>query len=68
VGIGLQGKAIWGNLLNYVVGLPISLGLGFGLALNLAGMWIGIEAASMLICVYFWWLLKTEKWERVKTG
>ena len=44
-GLGDTRATLWGNLLgHYVVGLPISLALGFGAALGAPGLWWGLSA------------------------
>jgi MATE family multidrug resistance protein len=51
-GIGKQYVGAWIQTLGYyVVGLPCSIGSAFGLGWHLNGLWAGISAAMLLICI-----------------
>lgn len=51
-GIGRQEIGGYVNLIAYyVIALPISLGLGFGLGWNLVGLWMGVSF-GLLLFVY----------------
>lgn len=57
-GVGRTRAALAANVVgHYVVGLPISLGLAFGLGYGVIGVWIGLSAGlvvtSLLLLVHF---------------
>jgi MATE family multidrug resistance protein len=55
-GLGKTGATLWGNLVgHYLVGLPISLGLGFAAGMGIAGVWWGLSAGLAVTAIYLVW-------------
>jgi multidrug resistance protein, MATE family len=51
-GAGNTRSTLWANVIgHYAVGLPISLGLGFGLHLGVIGLWWGLSAGLSVTAV-----------------
>ncbi|KAJ4414482.1 hypothetical protein N0V85_003133 [Neurospora sp. IMI 360204] len=63
-GIGRQEIGGYVNLIAYyVIALPISLGLGFGLGWNLVGLWMGVSFGLLLVSLVEYWFVWYSDWE-----
>lgn len=63
-GIGRQEIGGYVNLLAYyVVALPISFSLGFGLGWNLVGLWMGVTFGLLLTSLIEYWFIWYSDWE-----
>lgn len=52
-GLGDTRATLVGNLIgHYLVGFPISLGLGFGAAMGAPGLWLGLSAGLTITALY----------------
>ncbi|KAK0722172.1 mate-domain-containing protein [Lasiosphaeria miniovina] len=64
-GIGRQEFGGYANLAcYYLVGLPISLGLGFGLDWEITGLWTGVTFALFLVSMVEYWFIWASDWDR----
>ncbi|KAK3948445.1 mate-domain-containing protein [Pseudoneurospora amorphoporcata] len=63
-GIGRQEIGGYVNLMAYyVVALPISFGLCFGLGWNLVGLWMGVTFGLLLVSSVEYWFIWYSDWE-----
>ncbi|KAB5523917.1 mate-domain-containing protein [Coniochaeta sp. 2T2.1] len=64
-GIGRQEIGGYVNLAAYyIVALPISFGLGFGLDMKLTGLWAGVTAGLILVSIIEYWVIYRADWDR----
>ncbi|KAK3944909.1 ethionine resistance-conferring protein 1 [Diplogelasinospora grovesii] len=64
-GIGLQEFGGYANLVcYYLVALPISFGLGFGLHWGLIGLWSGVTFGLLLVSIVEIWFICWSDWDR----
>ncbi|KAH8879657.1 MATE efflux family protein [Thozetella sp. PMI_491] len=64
-GIGRQEFGGYANLAcYYLVALPISFGLGFGLDWKLSGLWIGVTLGLLLVSLVEYWFIYVSDWDR----
>ncbi|KAK3323510.1 mate-domain-containing protein [Cercophora scortea] len=65
-GIGRQEFGGYANLVcYYLVALPISFGLGFGLDWRLPGLWIGVTLGLLLVSIVEYWFIYQSDWDLV---
>ncbi|KAL1835522.1 hypothetical protein VTJ49DRAFT_6540 [Mycothermus thermophilus] len=65
-GIGRQEFGGYANLVcYYVVALPISFGLGFGLDWKLPGLWIGVTFGLLIVSLAEYWFMWRVDWNQV---
>ncbi len=51
-GLGDTRATLWANLVgHYLIGFPISLGVGFGMALGITGIWWGLSAGLTVTAI-----------------
>ncbi|KAI1849332.1 hypothetical protein JX266_004827 [Neoarthrinium moseri] len=63
-GIGKQHFGGYANLLTYyLVALPISFGVGFGLDWKLEGLWSGVTLGLFLVAAVEYWYIYKSDWE-----
>lgn len=64
-GLGRQEIGGYANLASYyIVALPISFGLGFGLDWKLAGLWAGVTVGLLVVSCIEYWVIYTADWDR----
>ncbi|KAK0715724.1 mate-domain-containing protein [Lasiosphaeris hirsuta] len=62
-GIGRQEFGGYANLvIYYIVALPISFGLGFGLDWELTGLWVGVTFGLLLVSLVEYWFMWWSDW------
>ncbi|KAK6829437.1 hypothetical protein PG989_001115 [Apiospora arundinis] len=61
-GLGWQSVGGYMNLFGYyVVGLPISFAVAFGLGWQIYGMWVGLTIGLVTVCATeFWWIYRND--------
>ncbi|KAK4227854.1 ethionine resistance-conferring protein 1 [Podospora fimiseda] len=65
-GIGRQEFGGYANLAcYYIVALPISFGLGFGLDMGLPGLWVGVTIGLGLVAFVEQWFIWASDWDQV---
>ncbi|KAK3680742.1 mate-domain-containing protein [Podospora appendiculata] len=65
-GIGRQEFGGYANLVcYYLVALPVSFGLGFGLDWRLPGLWIGVTIGLLLVSIVEYWFIYQSDWDLV---
>ncbi|KAK0629730.1 mate-domain-containing protein [Bombardia bombarda] len=64
-GVGRQEFGGYANLVTYyLVALPISFGLGFGLDWKLTGLWIGVTVGLCLVSLVEYWFIWQSDWHQ----
>ncbi|KAJ9161896.1 MATE efflux family protein [Coniochaeta hoffmannii] len=64
-GIGRQEIGGYVNLAAYyLVALPISFGMGFGLDMKLTGLWMGVTVGLLLVSIIEYWVIYRADWNR----